>query len=105
MALLSAERAQEAAKEIASLDGFEMYFDGPFVREFAVKTPRPAGEIVLGAMEGGILPGIDAGRWDPDLKDCLIVAATEKRTGEDIARLVDGLKELTSSALLSRLQD
>ncbi len=103
VALLSAEKAQQAAARIADLDGFEMYFKQPFVREFAIRTPKPAQQIILAMVERSILPGIDAGRWYAGMDDCLIVALTEKRTGREIARLVDGLKELSTSGVLSRM--
>jgi glycine dehydrogenase subunit 1 len=103
VALLSAERAHQAAEKIASVEGFEVYFKGPFVREFAIKVPRPAEAIVLAMLEKGILSGVDAGRWYKGLGNCLIVAATEKRTEAEIDRLVAGLRELKVSGVLSRM--
>lgn len=103
VALLSAERAQQAFAAISALDGYEPYFDAPFVREFAIRTPRPAREIVTAMADHGILPGIDAGRWYADMDDCLIVALTEKRTPAQLARLVGGLKELSGSGVLSQM--
>ena len=103
VALLSAERAHAVSKRLFEIDGFEPYFDAPYVREFAVKTPRPAREIVLGAIERGVLPGIDAGRWYRGLEDCLIVALTEKRSQQDMDVLVGTLKELTGSGVMSRM--
>lgn len=103
VALLSAERAQQAAAMICALDGYEPYFRGPFVREFAVRTPLPARDIILAMVERGYLPGVDAGRWYAGLDHCLIVALTEKRTEVEISRLVAGLKELTASGVLSRM--
>jgi glycine dehydrogenase subunit 1 len=101
VALLSAEKAQTAAAQIAALDGFGLYFKGPFVREFAVRTPVPARDIVLHMMDKGVLPGVDAGRWYPSMTNCLLVALTEKRTDADIAALVGGLKESSSRGVLS----
>jgi len=103
VALLSAEKAQKAAAAITAIDGFDLYFPQPFVREFAIKTPKPAQQIILAMVEQGILPGVAAGRWYDGLDDCLIVALTEKRTDPEIARLVDGLKELATSGVLSRM--
>ena len=103
VALLSAERAQQAYDEIIKLDGYEPYFEGPFVREFAIRTPRPAREIIAAMADHGILPGVDAGRWYRDMDDCLIIALTEKRTPAQLKRLVSGLKELTGSGVLSQL--
>lgn len=104
VALLSAERAQAAAAKLFEIDGFEPYFQGPFVREFAVKTPQPAREIILAMIERHILPGIDAGRWYEGMNDCLVVALTEKRSFAEIETLVNTLKELANSGVLSRLQ-
>jgi glycine dehydrogenase subunit 1 len=103
VALLSAERAQQAAEAITALDGFEFYFKAPFVREFAVKTPVPAEKVILAMLDNQVIPGVAAGRWYSGLDDCLIVAATEKRTDEEIARLVGGLKELAKGGVLSAM--
>ncbi len=102
VALLSAEKAQLAAEKITAIDGFEKYGGGSFVREFAVKTPTKCSEIILSMIDNHkIVPGIDAGRWYKGMDDCLIVAATELRTEEDINRLVSGLKEFSKSNVLS----
>jgi glycine dehydrogenase subunit 1 len=103
VALLSAERAHYAAEQIARLDGYELYFKGPFVREFAIKTPRPATELILAMLEKGYLPGVDAGRWYHGMDNCLVVALTEKRSEAEIDSLVAGLKELKASGVLSRM--
>ncbi|MBI5266855.1 MAG: aminomethyl-transferring glycine dehydrogenase subunit GcvPA [candidate division Zixibacteria bacterium] len=103
VALLSFERAQSVYQAVSAIEGYEPYFKGAYGREFAVRTPRPASEIIDGMLKRGILAGIDAGRWYRGLDDCLIMAATEKRTASDIARLVDGLKELNTRGVLSRM--
>ncbi|MEA3297565.1 MAG: aminomethyl-transferring glycine dehydrogenase subunit GcvPA [candidate division Zixibacteria bacterium] len=103
VALLSTERARETSRKIFELDGFEPYYSTDFVREFAVRTPLPAKEIINAMVERNILPGIDAGRWFEGMHDCLIIAATEKRTNDDIDILVEGLKEVTHSHALSRM--
>ena len=103
VALLSAEKAQQTASALFDLEGFKPYFDSPFVREFAVRIPVPAQQLILSMVERQILPGVDAGRWYKNMNDCLIVALTEKRTEEEITRLVEGLKELTASGVLSQM--
>jgi glycine dehydrogenase subunit 1 len=103
VALLSAEKAQETARRLCELDGFAPYFEGPFVREFAIRTPLPAREIILNLVTQDILPGIDAGRWYPGLEDCLIVATTEKRTPHDIDCLIEAMKKLAKSHAMSRM--
>ncbi len=100
-ALLSAEKAQQASQKLFQLDGFEPYFEGPFVREFAIKTPVEAQKVIMALLKKNVLGGINAGRWYDGLDDCLIVAVTEKRSAEEIQLLADNLKELSQSGELS----
>ena len=100
-ALLSAEKAQQASQKLFQLDGFEPYFEGPFVREFAIKTPVEAQKVIMALLDKNVLGGINAGRWYDGLDDCLIVAVTEKRSAEEIQLLADSLKELSQSGVLS----
>ena len=100
-ALLSAEKAQQASQKLFQLDGFEPYFEGPFVREFAIKTPVEAQKVIMALLDKNVIVGINAGRWYDGLDDCLIVAVTEKRSAEEIQLLADSLKELSQSGVLS----
>ncbi len=103
VALLSAERAQRAAGAITEIEGFELYYNRPFVREVAVRTPVPAERIILSLIEKRILPGVNAGRWYKGMDNCLLTAFTEKRTEDEVEKLVSGLKELAGSGVLSRM--
>jgi glycine dehydrogenase subunit 1 len=47
--------------------------------------------VLEAARHQGILAGVPLGRWYPDLADCLLVAVTERRTKEEIDRLVQFL--------------
>ncbi len=95
-ALLSAERAQQAARELTAAGDCRLAFEGvPFVREFALETPMPAGELVAGALDRGLLAGIDAGRWYPEMSNCLIVAATEKRTPTEVSLLSETVRKIS----------
>lgn len=94
VALLSAEKARKLHRKLTDVEGVRAYYDAaPFVREFAIKLPVPAKDVILDLVEQGILSGINAGRWYPDMDDCLIVAATEKRTDKQISQLAEALKE------------
>ena len=93
VALLSMEKTHKAVDAICSLPGYEVCFDGPYIREAAVKTPVPAGEIIDRILDrDGILPGIDLGRFYAGMDNVLLVAVTEKRTDEEIDMLVKALK-------------
>ncbi len=104
IALLSMERTQEIAAAIRDLDGFDLFYDAPFVRELVVRTPRPAAEVVAEGVRAGILPGIDLGRYYPSMTDALLVAATEKRTAADVERLHSFLQEMVGGPVVSRMQ-
>ncbi|HSH00589.1 MAG TPA: aminomethyl-transferring glycine dehydrogenase subunit GcvPA [candidate division Zixibacteria bacterium] len=93
IAELSLERAHYAAKRIAALDGFALAFPQSFHREFAVRCPAPAREIVAGLAERGVLPGVALGRFKSGWDNLLLVALTEKRNYAEIDRLVHLLGE------------
>jgi glycine dehydrogenase subunit 1 len=61
------------------------------VKEFAVRVERPAKEAIAAARERGVHPGYALGRDYPRFDDALLVAVTEKRTAEDVDRLVEAL--------------
>jgi glycine dehydrogenase subunit 1 len=63
-------------------------------KEFAVRVGRPARDVVREARRHGINPGYALGRDYPGMEDVLLVAVTEKRSPEDIARLADVLSRV-----------
>jgi glycine dehydrogenase subunit 1 len=104
VALLSAEKAQKLHQKLTAIEGVEAWFgDAPFVREFALKLPASAREIILDLIDQGILIGVNAGRWYDNMDDCLIVAATEKRTDEQIEQVAQALEERIRSREMSQV--
>ncbi|HLU24197.1 MAG TPA: aminomethyl-transferring glycine dehydrogenase subunit GcvPA [Longimicrobiales bacterium] len=88
--------AHYAFERITALDGFEPLFPGGrFFKEFAVRTPRPARELVARARQHGILAGIPLDRFGGRLgvDDGLLIAVTEKRSRAEIDRLVEVLAD------------
>jgi len=85
------DKAHYAAERIAALDGYELAFDAPFFKEFAVRTNRPVAEALQKCRDRGILGGIALSRFAEGLDDCFLVAVTEKRTREEIDSLVEAL--------------
>ena len=72
--------------------GFELVFpERATFKEFAVRTGRNAREALTAARAKGIYAGYPLGRDYPGLDDALLVAVTEKRTVEEIDRLVEAL--------------
>ncbi len=102
VALLCMDKSHRLAEKIFKQDGFKPYYSGPFVREFVVKTPIPARDLIDKMVESdNILPGINLGRFYPGMDDALLVTATEKRTEEELNALQKSLREYVTDAVLS----
>ena len=90
-------RSHYLAAELARLPGFSPRFSRPFLREFALRTPRPPAEINRRLWEQhGIVGGLDLGRFDLGLQDCWLLTATELNSRADIDRLAAALAEASA---------
>jgi glycine dehydrogenase subunit 1 len=93
LARLNHVNAQRARAAIEALAGFTARFpDAPVFNEFVVRTPRPAAEIVAALAAEGLVPGLDLGRFYPELGDSLLVTVTEQHGPADIERLAAALR-------------
>jgi glycine dehydrogenase subunit 1 len=91
VALLSLERAHRLAEEVSSLPGYELAFSGPFFNEFALRCPDPMGAVKKLRRAGiAVLPPEEVEK--AGLEGALLVAVTERRTEEELARFVSALK-------------
>ncbi|MDA3843435.1 MAG: aminomethyl-transferring glycine dehydrogenase subunit GcvPA [Candidatus Kapabacteria bacterium] len=88
----SFNRAHYLSARINELPGFSLMNDKPFFREFLVNTPVPPAEIIEAAQEAGILAGIDTTKFE-NCKSGLLIAVTEKRTKDEMDKLVNVLKK------------
>jgi glycine dehydrogenase subunit 1 len=89
VAELCLQKAAYAKRELTKGGKFSLAFDRPTFKEFVVRVKDGRVEdLVDAALREGILAGVPLGRWYPELSDCLLVAVTEKRTKEEIERLV-----------------
>jgi glycine dehydrogenase subunit 1 len=80
------------AKERLAAAGLELVFpERPTFKEFAVRMGRNAREALADARAKGVYAGYPLGRDYPGLDDALLVAVTEKRTVDEIDRLVAAL--------------
>jgi glycine dehydrogenase subunit 1 len=73
--------------------GFETVFDRPFFNEFIVKY-HDAENLRIRLRENGYLAGINLGDHYPELKDCLLLCATEMNTAGQIDSFVDDIERL-----------
>lgn len=66
------------------LDFVRQKFTGPFFHEAVLQIDRPIDQVCEHMREKGVLAGLPLGDYFPDLSDCLLVCATEKRCEEEI---------------------
>lgn len=93
VASLSFDKAHYAATEIAKLDGFELRFDAPFFKEFAVRTTKDVDALLAFCRGRDINAGVGLKRFDKTLGDCFLVAVTEQRTRAQIDALVSAFRD------------
>jgi glycine dehydrogenase subunit 1 len=91
---LCLQKAHYLQERICDLDGFSAASADPFFKEFAVRTPLPAAEIVRQGAEKGFEAGVDLGRFFAERKDQLLIAVTEKRSRQEMDAFVKFLSEL-----------
>ena len=77
----------------ATLD-VEPLFEQPTFKELAVRTARPALDVVRDARALGVNPGYPLGCDYEGMDDALLIALTERRSPEDIERLSAVLTEV-----------
>ncbi|HZQ04031.1 MAG TPA: aminomethyl-transferring glycine dehydrogenase subunit GcvPA [Gaiellaceae bacterium] len=80
------------AKERLTARGLELLFpEKATFKEFAVRVGRNAADAIRSARARGVHPGYALGRDYPGLDDAILVAVTERRTTDEIDRLVQAL--------------
>jgi glycine cleavage system P protein (glycine dehydrogenase) subunit 1 len=89
-----AAKAAYAAARLTEVPGVSLLHpEAPFFKEFALRVPRPAPEVVAGLLERGYLGGVPFG---PEGEDVLLIAVTERRTREQIDGFASAMKEVVA---------
>ncbi len=89
-----AARAAELEAALAGV-GAPRVHTGTYLNEFAVRV-KDARRVHAALLERGILAGLPLADWypdDPELRDALLVCATEVTTSDDIERFAAALRE------------
>ena len=96
-----AQGAHYLFDEVLRIDGVEAVSDHPFFREFAIRLPKAANEVIAAMAERQVLAGLSAGALcdgdDPSIESgvdrVLLVSVTERRTKVELDHYVSALRE------------
>jgi glycine dehydrogenase subunit 1 len=86
-------RTHYARERLAAIEGVHKLHEQPVVREFALRLDADVAAVRRRCVERGVNPGVDVQALSGRASDrgVLLVALTERRSREDIDRLVDVL--------------
>jgi glycine dehydrogenase subunit 1 len=88
VANLCLQKARYAVERLTAGGRLQLAFPQPTFKEFVVRVADGrVDELLNETRAAGIYAGLPLGRWYPELKDCLLVAVTEKRTKAEIDKL------------------
>ena len=88
VAELSLQKAHYACRELTKVEGFTSVFGASYFKEFIIRCPKPIAQINEELLQEKMIGGLDLGIYYPELKNCMLLCVTEKRTQDDINRLV-----------------
>ena len=94
---LSCQKAHYLADQLRKVAGIEMAFDRPFFKEFVIRSSKK--NDAAGILEKARMAGFDIGPELSSFQDCgsdrakdgILIAVTEKRTKDELDRLVGTL--------------
>jgi len=85
--------ARKLRDVLAEVKGVECpVLDAPFFNELPARMPIKPEKLAKVLLRKGIIGGLPLGRHVPELGDCMLFAATELTTDEDIERLAKALE-------------
>ncbi len=84
VASLSTAKAHYAAEVLGRVPGVSRRFAAPFFHEFVLRLPKSPERVLRALRKRRILGGVALGGFDRALKDCVMVAVTERRTRAEI---------------------
>lgn len=92
LALRCARATRYTREAVLAVDGVEAATTAPVLREFAVRLPVPAATVIERMADEGFLAGVALD--EADFGDGLLIAATERRTRDEIDRYAQALEKV-----------
>lgn len=90
----SNQKASYAFKKLTESGKFKPLFEAPFFLEFALTSDKDPKEINKALLDAGIIGGYPISEKYPEYENAILYAFTEKRTKEEIDKLVEVLEGL-----------
>lgn len=84
VAMTSHQRTKKLAEKISEIDEIEVVFAKPFFHEIVVKLPIDAHSVLQFMANRGIQAGFALENDYPELKNCILVCATETKNDDDL---------------------
>jgi len=79
-------------EKLTAIEGVSRVFSGPNFHEVVLRLEKPIDEVLRELATAHILGGYKLAPFYPEMDNCLLVCATEMRTGADIEHYVEQLK-------------
>jgi len=94
VAKICLQKSHYLADKLTEFQNVKLPFTSPFFREFVVRFPKDVKEINKNLLKKGFFGGIDVGNFYPELKNHVLICATEKITKKNIDDFVDALSNI-----------
>ncbi len=79
---------------LVKIPGIGLRFSGPNFNEFVIQLSKPVLQVLRELRNRGILGGVSIENWGDDLKNCMLVCATEMNTKQQMDQYIQALKEI-----------
>ncbi|HEX4046109.1 MAG TPA: aminomethyl-transferring glycine dehydrogenase subunit GcvPA [Gammaproteobacteria bacterium] len=96
MAALCHQHTRALKTALLSIPGVEAVFNAPFFHECVIRLHQPLEPLLAALAKQGIQGGYRLEETYPELKNSLLLCATETKNAEDIQRFVQQLREILS---------
>jgi glycine dehydrogenase subunit 1 len=92
LAQVNLDKAEFAKERLGKIPGVKVFRDTPTFNEFPILLPENADSVVNKMVAKGFISGFPLGRFYKGMDNYLLVAVTEQRTKEDIAKFAESLE-------------
>lgn len=91
VASLCLQKSHYAYNQLIAGGNFSPQFKAPFFKEFVVRSQRPINELNSILWDEKIIGGYDLGKAYPEVQEGWLIAVTEKRSRQEIDRLIEAV--------------